>query len=209
MRCATKECNVWACFAPSTCQRSGSRTEKSGAGAQEDCSRRPKWCKRLLRKKTKEIWSPLRSLLMPPRNWTHRVKYCLVFGFYAGEESSQSEDSIFQGMPVPLSTALCFKDPMILCFLRIHLLWQCWKPPSFGLSSQGFNYNKQNNIPENWCGLRSSFLTCGFQSVASNLVQKKKKKKRPLGQRNGNCVSAGKQICVKIIVFVCCGLSQV
>lgn len=144
-----------------------------------------------------------------PEDWTHRVKYCLVFGFYTGEESSQSEDSIFQGMPVPLRSALCFKDPMILCFLRIHLLWQCWKPPSFGLSSQGFKYNKQNNIPENWCGLRSSFLTCGFQSVASNLVQKKRRKKRPLGQRNGNCVSAGKQICVKIIVFVCCGLSQV
>lgn len=57
-----------------------------------------------------------------PEDWTHRVKYCLVFGFYTGEESSQSEDSIFQGMPVPLRSALCFKDPMILCFLRIHLL---------------------------------------------------------------------------------------
>lgn len=28
------------------------------------------------------------------------------------------------------------------------------KTSPFGLSSQGLKYNKQNNIPENWCGLR-------------------------------------------------------
>lgn len=34
-----------------------------------------------------------------PEDWTRRVKYCLVFGFNTEGESSQSEDSIFQGMP--------------------------------------------------------------------------------------------------------------
>lgn len=43
-----------------------------------------------------------------PEDWTHRVKYCLVFGFYTGEESSQSEDSIFQGMPVAFEIGALF-----------------------------------------------------------------------------------------------------
>lgn len=76
-----KKCNVEACFAPFTCQRSVSPTEKSGAGAKEDCSRRPKWRKRLLRKKTKEIWSPLTSLLMPPRTGHREWNIVLFLAF--------------------------------------------------------------------------------------------------------------------------------
>lgn len=198
------------CFAPFTCQRSGSPTDKSGAGAKEDCSRRPEWCKRLLRKKTREIWSPLTSLLMPPR--TGHVEWNIVL-FLASTPEKKAVKVKIQFSKV----CLCLWDPRSV----VKTQWLC-------IFCGFIYYDNAENCRLLVCLPRASNITnkiifqktdvvcvqvfwrAVFRALPVTWCKKtKQNKKRPFGQCNGNCVSAGKQICVKIIVFVCCGLSQV
>lgn len=112
-----------------------------------------------------------------PEDWTHRVKYCLVFGFYAREESSQREDSIFQGMP--LRSALCFKDGAIFVFLSGLIYYDSAENRRLSVclprASDITNKIILQKTDVVWVPI---FWTCGFHSAASNLVQKENTKKK-------------------------------